>query len=83
MPPWVAFMLGVGFAAILSSITPHIAPRRGAPSPATALRLLQERERALTQLVQQWQQWGMYVAGIASSEPWMRLPPMPGQDENR
>jgi hypothetical protein len=78
MSPWfVLFLLGVACAEILGRVLRHVAPRRGAPSPATALRLLHERERALTQREQEWTHWGIYVAGLARSAQ-LVLPPMPG-----
>jgi len=77
MNPLLAFFLGIVLAEILLPMMRHVSPRRGVPSPATALRLLQERERALTQREQEWTHWGIYVAGLARSAE-LVLPPMPG-----
>jgi hypothetical protein len=76
-PRFVVFLLDVACAEILGRILRHVAPRRGAPSPATALRLLHERERALTQRELEWTYWASYVAGLAQSAQ-LVLPPMPG-----
>jgi hypothetical protein len=77
MNPLLAFFLGIVLAEILLPIMRHVSPRRGVPSPATALRLLHERERALTRREQEWTHWGIYVAGLARSAE-LVLPPMPG-----
>jgi hypothetical protein len=77
MNPLLAFFFGIALAEILLPIMRHVSPRRGVPSPATALRLLHERERALTQREQEWTHRGIYVAGLGRSSE-LVLPPMPG-----
>jgi hypothetical protein len=71
MSPWFfVFLLGVACAEILGRVMRHVAPRRGAPSPAIALRLLHERERALTQRELEWTHWASYVASPRNRRSW-------------